>query len=210
MKMTNKEIGKIAREVGSVKTHSYSEVRGGRRVKKYRMSFGLKHDALKFIEIMKERNLPIPYVRGYSYHSFGYVMEYIREEVATEKELKREEEIKESKRMPKNPTWEQKCGSIFKPQYEVKNRPDSVFVDEEEVAEIAEYILNDCEFELGFQLENDCDVFIHSSTEKLKDMFTVLAQILEEKVIKLDSYEAIEVADHFYGANKNYKWSKNQ
>ena len=204
--ITNKEIGKIAREVGSVKTKSYSEVRGGRRVKKYRMSFGLKHDALKFIEVMKERNLPIPYVRGYSYHSFGYVMEYIREEVATQEELEREEAFKESRRMPKNPTWLQKCGCVFRPKFEVGNRPDSVFVGEEEVAEIAEYILNDCEFELGFQLENDCDVFIHSSTEKLKDMFTVLAQILEDKVFKLDSYAAIEVAEHFYGAKKNRRY----
>ncbi len=205
--MTNKEIGKIAREVGSVKTHSYSEIRGGRRVKKYRMSFGLKHDALKFIEIMKDRNLPIPYVRGYSYHSFGYVMEYIREEVATEQELKREEELKDLRRMPKNPTWEQKCGSIFKPQYEVKNRPDYVIASEEEVAEIAEYILYESEFELEFQLRI-CDAYPSVASRKLRDMFAILAQILEEKVIRLDSYESTSIADHFYGANKNYKWSK--
>ena len=208
--ITNKEIGKIARKVGSVDTKSYSEVRGGRRVKKYRMSFGLKHDALKFIEIMKERNLPIPYVRGYSYDTYGYILEYIREEVATEKELKREEELKDLRRMPKNPTWEQKCGSILKPQYELNNRPDSVIVQDEEVAEIAEYILGDCEWDLELQLECFNDFLIKDAATDLRNMFTVLAQILEDKVIKLNSWTAIEVADHFYGAEKNFNWSKKQ
>ena len=208
--ITNKEIGKIARKVGSVDTKSYSEVRGGRRVKKYRMSFGLKHDALKFIEVMESRGLPAPYVRGYSYHSWGYVVEYIREEVATEKELEREEELKESRRIPKNPTWIQKCGCVFKPQFEVKNPPDSVSVRDEEVARISEYVLNECEFELEMQLDHLSGFMIKEAAIKLRAMFTLFGSLLEDKVIKLDSYEAIEVASFFYGAKKNFNWSKKQ
>ena len=105
MKITNREIGKIARSVNKyVDTRTYSEIRGGRRVKKYWLAFGGEEDSGKFIQELKDRGFPLPTkIQGSSQliNGWGYVLYYLKEEVATEQELIREEELKSMRRKDK-------------------------------------------------------------------------------------------------------------
>ena len=105
MRITNRTIGKIARIANKyVETRSYSEIRGGRRVKKYWLAFGGEEDSAKFIQELKNRGLPLPTkIQGSSQliNGWGYVVYYLKEEVATEQELIREEELKSMRRKEK-------------------------------------------------------------------------------------------------------------
>ena len=112
--------------------------------------------------------------------------------------------------MPKNPTWRNKCLCIFKPQYEVKNRPDSVIIQDEEVAEIAEYLLDEIEINLKVTLEVNSAFMMQWDVPNIRDQFLLLREVLEEKIIRMDDWMSQNLADHFYGAKKNYKWSKKQ
>ncbi|MGI9554863.1 MAG: hypothetical protein ACR2M6_02710 [Vampirovibrionia bacterium] len=91
MKLTNRQIGRIARELCFterekthrgiyVRTNSYSEVRGGRRVKKYWLVFSDRFVAESFVEDLTRRG-ENPIYKGYSYR-VGYVVEFINEEEA--------------------------------------------------------------------------------------------------------------------------------
>ena len=82
--ITNREIGKLARAICKreglkygVRTNSYSEYRGGRRVKKYWMAFDSKRIANIFLEEVKPYGIN-PISKGYSYR-IGYIVEIIKE-----------------------------------------------------------------------------------------------------------------------------------
>ena len=91
MKLSNRQIGNIAREmcfaerekqrIGFyVRTNSYSEVRGGRRVKKYWLAFSSSCVAESFVEALTKRG-ENPIYKGYSYR-VGYVVEFLNDEEA--------------------------------------------------------------------------------------------------------------------------------
>ena len=206
MKLSNRQIGKIARDmcleekekIGRgvyVRTNSYSEIRGGRRVKKYWLAFDSSSVAESFVEALAKKGLNPIYK--------GCIVEIVKEEKI---EVKPKEKLKVSKEDFN--LW--KYGCRFEPKYDMKgDRPDEIEVSEEEVSIVIDAIL--------FQIWSISSVFLEvsddgkmpffykSEIDDISDLSKMLNEVMNDRILKLDYHYSSWISDDLYGARKCWK-----
>lgn len=209
--LSNREIGRIAKEmcyaerqktrIGIyVRTRSYSEVRGGRRIKKYWLAFTASSVAKAFVEELSKKGEAAIY-KGYSYR-IGYVAEIVNEEAAKSPPKKKIE-------VPEN-FFLKKYGSKFEPKYEREGEcPNQIEVSEEELPVVMD--------ELLFQIWSKSSVFLEvtedgkmpffyqQEVDFLKELCEALRGVTENRILKLSHYVRYWIADDLYGAQKCWK-----
>ena len=207
--ITNREIGKLARAICKreglkygVRTNSYSEYRGGRRVKKYWMAFDSKRIANIFLEEVKPYGIN-PISKGYSYR-IGYIVEIIKEV---------EEKAKPKKKMAirKEDLNYAKYGCRFEPKYDKNGdyRPNQIEVSEEEVSIVMDEILFQIWSKSSVFLEVSDDgkmpFFYQQEVDDLKELSEALKEVTENRILKMTHYVSYWIADDLYGARKCWK-----
>ena len=207
--ITNREIGKLARAICKreglkygVRTNSYSEYRGGRRVKKYWMAFDSKRIANIFLEEVKPYGIN-PISKGYSYR-IGYIVEIIKEV---------EEKTKPKKKIAirKEDLNYAKYGCRFEPKYDKNGdyRPNQIEVSEEEVSIVMDEILFQIWSKSSVFLEVSDDgkmpFFYQQEVDDLKELSEALKEVTENRILKMTHYVRYWIADDLYGARKCWK-----
>lgn len=213
MELSNRQIGKIAREmclaekekIGRgvyVRTKSYSEIRGGRRVKKYWLAFDSSSVAESFVDDLTKKGL-YPIYKGWSYR-IGCIVEIVKEEEIEVKPKKKLEVSKEDFNL-----W--KYGCRFEPKYEKKGdyRPDEIEVSEEEVSIVIDEILFQMWSKSSVFLEVSDDgempFFYKSEIDDISDLSKMLKEVMNDRILKLDYHYSSWIADDLYGARKCWK-----
>lgn len=215
MKLSNRQIGKIAREMCSaeesyVKTRSYSEFRGGRRVQKYWLVFSTQSIARAFCKRMEDLDIS-PIYKGHSHDAFGYVVDII-------KEVEEEAKPKKNKEVHSEVVNLSKYGCKFAPKYKLNkkdvwasDRPDEICIADEEVSTVIDEILFQmfiiADYTKDWNLDKKSCIF-DQEVEDLSSLCEMLKEVMEDKILKLDHHHAIWIADPLYGAKKNWKRNK--
>ncbi len=207
--ITNREIGKLARAICKreglqygVRTNSYSEYRGGRRVKNYWMAFDSKRIANIFLEEVKPYGVN-PISKGYSYR-IGYIVEIIKE---VEEKAKPKKKIE----VPEEDFFLHKYGCKFEPKYDKNGdyRPNQIEVSEEEVSIVMDEILFQIWSKSSVFLEVSDDgkmpFFYQQEVDDLKELSEALKELKENRVLKMTHYVSYWIADDLYGARKCWK-----
>ena len=214
--LTNREIGKLARAICKreglqygIRTNSYSEYRGGRRVKKYWMAFDSKRIRDIFLEEVKPYEVN-PISKGYSYR-IGYIVEIIKEV-----EEKAKPKSKKESFLRKEDLNIIKYGCKLKPRYKLDikdywgtERPKEIIVSEEEVSIVLDEILSSMWIKASVLLEVSEDgnmpFFLKEDVEAISELNELLREVSEERVFKSDYHYGAEISHDMYGARKNWK-----
>ena len=215
MKLSNRQIGKIAREMclaedGYVKTRSYSEFRGGRRVQKYWLAFSGESVARAFCKRMEDLDIS-PIYKSYSHDAFGYVVDIVKEVEEEAKPKKKKEVLPEDFNL-------YRYGCKFAPKYKLNkkdvwasDRPDEIRIADEEVSTVIDEILFQmfiiADYTKDWNLGKKSFVF-DQEVENLSSLCEMLKEVMEDKILKLDHHHGLWISDPLYGAKKNWKRKK--